>query len=190
MTSGQIFILIILIVMLGLIGAGAVLLFMRNRSIRLRARFGPEYDRAVRESGTRGKAEAELERLEKRVESYSIHPLSSSDQDRFQQAWRAIQARFVDDPAGAFAEADRLLAEAMFVRGYPMTDFDQQAAEISVDHGAVVQHYRAGHEIAVRQQQNRAITEELRQGMIHYRVLFVEIVGEPERVHKRAARMQ
>ena len=184
MTTGQI---IILIVVLVVIAGVAVLLFMRNRTKKLRVRFGTEYDRAVLESGSRLRAEAELERLAKRVEKYPIRPLSSAERDRFQQEWRSIQARFVDDPRGAFAQADQLLIEAMSARGYPMANFEQRAAEISVDHGSVVEHYRIGHNFAMRQEQNQATTEELRQGMIHYRALFEEIVGEPERLSSRAA---
>lgn len=185
MTSAQLVVLVVVVVVLV---AAAVLMFMRNRSKKLQERFGPEYDRAVRASGSRLKGEAELQKLEKRVGSYSIRPLSSADRDRFQQSWRSIQARFVDDPAGAFAQADDLLAEAMSARGYPMADFEQRAAEMSVDHGHVVENYRMGHAIALRQQQNQATTEELRQGMIHYRALFDELVGELEQPSARAAR--
>lgn len=185
MTSAQV---VILVVVIAVVLAAAVLMFMRNRSKKLQERFGPEYERSVRASGGRLKGEAELEKLEKRVGSYSIRPLSSANRDRFQQSWRSIQTKFVDDPAGAFAQADGLLAEAVSARGYPMADFEQRAAEISVDHGSVVEYYRMGHAIALRQQQNQATTEELRQGMIHYRALFDELVGEPEQPSARAAR--
>jgi hypothetical protein len=174
MTTGQ---LVVLIVVLVAVAAGAIIFFMRNRSGRLRSRFGPEYERAVDETGSRLKAEARLEKLEKRVEKYSLRPLSIAERDRFQQSWRSIQSTFVDDPSSAFAEADQLLMQVMSARGYPMGDFANRAEEISVDHASVVQNYRAGHDVALRHRQGGATTEELRQGMIHYRVLFDELTG-------------
>jgi hypothetical protein len=165
--------------------AVAALFVLRRRSAKLRARFGPEYDRVVAEKGSRFKAEAELESVEKRVKSYSLKPLSAVDRERFQQSWRTIQATFVDDPARALSEADQLLGTVMLARGYPPSDFENRAVEISVDHATVVEHYRAGHEIAVRHSQRQGTTEDLRKGMIHYRALFDELMGE-ERVPQRA----
>lgn len=169
--------------------AVAIVLVLRNRTRKLRGQFGPEYNRAVREKGSRYKAEAELERLEKRVRRYPLRPLSSADCDRFQQSWRTIQATFVDDPSRSISEADQLLGSVMTARGYPVSDFEQRAAEISVDHALVVQHYRAGHEIAMRHSQGKATTEDLRQAMIHYRALFEELMEGPERLRTRAAGM-
>lgn len=177
MTATQILILIIVI---AVVAGCAIWVLMRNRSKKLQTRFGPEYHRLVQQTGSKMKAEAELERLEKRVGHYAIHPLSTIDRDRFRQSWRSIQATFVDEPIRAFTQADELLGEVMSVRGYPTADFEQRAAELSVDHGDVVEHYRIAHEIAVRGEQSRTSTEELRQGMIHYRALFDELVGEPE----------
>jgi hypothetical protein len=151
---------------------------LRRRSANLRARFGPEYDRLVAESGNRFKAEAKLESVEKRVKSYSLKTLSAADRDRFQQAWRTIQATFVDDPGGALSDSDRLLGTVMSACGYPPSDFENRATEISVDHATVVEHYRAGHQIAVRHSQRQATTEDLRKAMIHYRALFDELMGE------------
>ncbi len=178
---------VIAVVAIIIVAAVAILIVLRNRTKKLQARFGPEYNRAVEQTGNRFKAEAKLQRLEKRVDKYPIRPLSPEDRDRFQQSWRSVQANFVDDPARAFAEADRLLGEVMLARGYPVSDFDQRAEEISVDHGTVVEHYRVGHDIALRQAQGQATTEELRQGMIHYRALFDELMAEPERLRTRAA---
>jgi hypothetical protein len=186
MTSTQIAVLVIIVVAFVTM---AIVLFLRNRTNRLRAQFGPEYNRALRETGNKYKAEAELERLEKRVRLYPLRPLSPVDRDRFQQSWRAIQATFVDDPGRALSEADQLLGAVMSARGYPVSDFERRAAEISVDHPVVVQHYRSGHDIAVRHSQNKATTEDLRQGMIDYRSLFEELMEEPERLHTRAAGM-
>jgi hypothetical protein len=185
MTSTQIAVLVVGVI--AVIGVAAVLL-LQNRTKKLRARFGPEYDRAVAKSGNRFKAEARLEKVEKRVSGYPLRPLTAADRDRFQQSWRAIQAKFVDDPARAFVEADQLLGSVMFARGYPPSDFENRAAEISVDHATVVEQYRAGHEIAVRHSQEQATTEDLRKGMVHYRALFDELMqNEPAPLRARAA---
>jgi hypothetical protein len=165
----------------------AILLFVRDRSRKLRSRFGPEYDRAVEEAGSRFRGEQRLEKLEKRVEKFSIHPLDPEAASRFRASWVAIQARFVDDPKSAVADADRLLAEVMTARGYPVSDFEQRAAEISVNHAAVVEHYRAGHDIALRHAQGKASTEDLRQAVIHYRTLFDDLLGESEAARFKTA---
>jgi len=184
MTSTQIAVLVVGVI--AVIALGAVLI-LQNRTKKLRARFGPEYDRAVAETGNKFKAEAQLEKVEKRVSSYPLKPLTGADRDRFQQSWRAIQAKFVDDPAGAFVEADQLLGAVMLARGYPPTDFENRATEISVDHGMVVEEYRAGHEIAIRHSQKQATTEDLRKGMVHYRALFDELMREePAPIRARA----
>jgi hypothetical protein len=175
MTSAQIAVIVVIVVALI---AAVVLIVLRNRTKKLRSQFGPEYDRAVAETGNRLEAEAALERVEKRVKRYPLRPLTPADRDRFQQSWRAIQAMFVDDPARAFLEADKLLSTAVLARGYPPTDFENRAAEISVDHAAMVEHYRAGHEIALRHAQRLASTEDLRKGMVHYRALFDELIEE------------
>src|ERR1700748_2815861 len=142
MTSTQIALLVIVVI--AAVAVAAVLI-LQNRTKQLRARFGPEYDRAVAETGNKLKAEAQLEKVEKRVSQYPLRPLSSADRDRFQQSWRAVQAKFGDDPAGAFVEADQLLGAVMLARGYPPTDFANRATEISVDHGMVGPEVRAGH---------------------------------------------
>jgi hypothetical protein len=167
--------------------AVAIVLFLRNRSEKLRARFGPEYNRVVEETGSRYKAEVELGKLEKRVAHYPLRPLSSADRDRFQQSWRTIQAMFVDDPGKALSEGNQLLGEVMSARGYPVSDFEHRAAEMAVDHAIVVQHYRAGHEIFVRQSQGKATTEDLRQAMVHYRALFDELMEGQLPLRARAA---
>ena len=165
----------------------AVVFYVTNRSKRLRSKFGPEYNRAVQETGSKYRAESKLEKLEKRVEKLSIQPLSPDAADRFRDSWRAIQAEFVDDPKTALKDADRLLAEVMTARGYPVSDFDERAAEISVNHPLVVEHYRAGHEIALRHAQGQASTEDMRQAMIHYRTLFDDLLGIPETARAQAA---
>ncbi len=177
----------IAIVAIIIVAAIATLVFLRSRTKRLQTRFGPEYNRTVEETGNRYKAEAKLQQLEKRVERYPIRPLSLAERDRFQQSWRAVQAEFVDDPIRALTEADQILGQAMSACGYPMSDFEQRAQEISVDHAIVVEHYRSGHDIVVRQSQGKATTEELRQAMINYRALFDELMGEPARLRTRTA---
>jgi len=175
MTPSQIAVTIIVLVVLI---AVAIAFVLRSRTKRLRAQFGPEYDRTVAETGNRLKAEAELERVEKRVRRYSLRALSLADRNRFQASWRAVQANFVDDPARALSDADQLLGAVMLARGYPPSDFENRATEIAVDHAMVVEHFRAGHEIVVRHSQSQATTEDLRKAMVHYRALFEELMQE------------
>jgi hypothetical protein len=152
--------------------------FSRRRSEKLRERFGPEYERSVKESGDRRRAEEQLEKRAERVEKFHLRPIPPEDRARFTQEWDRVQAHFVDAPAGAVAEADQLLGDIMATCGYPMGDFEQRAADISVDHPVVTQNYRAAHEIAVRQASGQATTEDLRRAMIHYRALFEDLVNE------------
>jgi len=172
----------IIAVVVVVIAVIATLLFRRKgRTERLRGKFGEaEYARAVKEGGTRRRAEAGLDERTQRVEGFHIQPLAPGDRARFVDSWRGIQARFVDGPAGAVAEADRLLGDVMSTRGYPVSDFEQRTADISVDYPRVVEDYRTAHGIALRHAQGQASTEDLRQAMIHYRTLFVELVSEPE----------
>lgn len=150
--------------------------FMRNRRTEnLRRRFGPEYERTVQEIGPR-RAESKLREREKRVEKFLIRPLSVSERQHFLAEWRAVQSRFVDDPRGAAEDADALVNKVMQSRGYPMSDFEQRAADISVDHPRVVETYRAAHEIALRQKRGQASTEDLRSALIYYRSLFDELL--------------
>src|SRR5438093_2829257 len=152
---------VVLIVVIALVAAA-------NRRRRLQSRFGPEYDRAVAESGKRG-ASSELRQREKRRQELDIQPLSPAARERYAQHWQAIQARFVDKPGDAVREADVLVAGVMRDRGYPMENFEQQSADISVDHPRVVDNYRAGHAISMASDQEQATTEDLRQAMVHYR---------------------
>lgn len=150
----------------------------RKRTRALADRFGPEYERTVAEIGKRGRAEAELLARQKRVEGLKIHPLTTADRDRFADLWMKAQAHFVDSPPAAVAEADALVVEVMNRRGYPMADFEQRAADISVDHPKVVQEYRAARAIAERNRTNSASTEDLRQAVIHYRALFEDLLEQ------------
>ena len=172
-----------------LVVAGIVAWFSlrKRRTEKLRAQFGAEYDRAVKEDGGRRHAEAGLKERTARVESLNIRPLTAGDRARFVESWSRVQARFVDGPGGAVTEADQLLRDVMSTRGYPVSDFEQRAADISVDHPLVMENYRTAHAIAVRQTQGQANTEDLRQAMIHYRTLFDELLGEPELTGEKAA---
>jgi hypothetical protein len=172
-----------------LVVAGIVAWFSlrKRRTEKLRAQFGAEYDRAVKEDGGRRHAEAGLKERTARVESLNIRPLAAGDRARFVESWSRVQARFVDGPGGAVTEADQLLRDVMSTRGYPVSDFEQRAADISVDHPLVMENYRTAHAIAVGQTQGQANTEDLRQAMIHYRTLFDELVGEPELTVGKAA---
>jgi hypothetical protein len=152
----------------------------RMESTRLRQRFGPEYDRTVGELGGRGKAESELKAREERIEHLTITPLAPADAARFSEAWNALQGRFVDNPKGVVIQADQLVRELMLKRGYPMGDFERRAADISVDHPIVVEHYRAAQAIAVRDERGEADTEELRKAVVHYRVLFDDMLEVKE----------
>jgi HAMP domain-containing protein len=160
----------------------------KRRTEKLRSQFGrAEYDRTVKEDGSRRHAEAGLNERTARVESLNIRPLAEGDRSRFVESWRRVEARFVDGPGGAVTEADQLLGDVMTTRGYPVSDFEQRAADISVDHPLVLENYRTAHAIAFRQTKGQANTEDLRQAMIHYRTLFEELVGEPELARAKTA---
>jgi hypothetical protein len=182
--------IIVAIAVVAVIAVAAYLWASRRRSEHLREKFGPEYDHAVEEAGGRSKAEAELAKREKRVEKLDIRPLSPSARVGFIERWKEVQARFVDDPPRAVAFADALLAEVMSARGYPVDDFEQRAGDISVDHPGVVEHYRSGHDIAMRHARGEASTEDLRRAMIDYRALFEELVNEDVSAEREAEAAQ
>src|SRR5580700_4691785 len=180
--------LIVLAAVVILIIAGAAWLYMRKRrntTAVLRKKFGPEYDRAVLVHGAGRKAEAKLEDREKRVEKLNIRDLDPIEHERFSTRWESVQSRFVDSPKGAVTEADDLVSSVMKARGYPVSDFDQRAADISVDHPRVVDNYRSAHEIALRVGKDQATTEDLRTAMIHYRSLFEELVQVPTVIERK-----
>ncbi len=171
------------------IAAVLVWLYVRNRrrtTAGLRQKFGSEYDRAVLTHGSGRKAESKLEDREKRVEKLKIRDLDTTERERYSKKWESVQSRFVDSPKGAVTEADDLVSSVMEARGYPVTAFDQSAADISVDHPRVVENYRSAHEIALRLRKDQATTEDLRTAMIHYRSLFEELVQVSTTVDKKA----
>jgi len=171
-TEMTILIVVVALVLLGVMWFAG----RRQRSANLRERFGEEYDHTVDEVGDRRQAESELEARRKRVEQLDIHPLSGQDQERFAKEWKSTQARFVDDPSAAIHDADRLVGELMQTRGYPVGDFEQRAADVSVNHPNVVTNYRAAHNISLDNDRGGASTEDLRQGMVHYKELFEELL--------------
>ena len=180
--------LLIAVAVLVVGGIAFLLIFRERRTKRLRTQFGgAEYDRALAGGGGRRHAEARLDGRNDRIESLHIQPLAPGDRARFSESWRSVQGRFVDSPGGAVTDADQLLRDVMSTRGYPVADFEQRAADVSVDHPLVIDNYRKAHEIAVRQGLGHASTEDLRQAMIHFRTLFEDLVAEPQLVHARAA---
>ncbi|HVP45315.1 MAG TPA: hypothetical protein VMT32_01985 [Bryobacteraceae bacterium] len=168
--------LIALIVAVLAIALAVWALLQREKTRKLKRTFGPEYDRVMEQERSSRRAEAVLEKRQKRVEKYHIRPLSSEECDRFGAKWRVAQEHFVDNPREALAEADALITEAMRMRGYPMSDFDQRAADLSVDHPHVIEDYWIAHEIAMRDAKGPAATEDQRRAMQHYRSLFEHVI--------------
>jgi hypothetical protein len=168
--------IVAIVVLVAIVVAVAWWSSQRRRTDRLRERFGPEYERTVESADSRRRAEAELEARQERIEALDIRTLSGPDRARFGERWRVVQALFVDDPPTAVEQADTLIGEVMRARGYPVGDFEQRAADISVDHPQVVDHYRTAHQIAERRVTGDVDTEHLRQAFVHYRALFAELL--------------
>lgn len=166
---------VVVLVIVGLLLASSF--SSRNRSKRLQDRFGTEYDRTVETLGNKKKAQTELDERQKHVAGLNIKPLSAADRERYQANWAAIQSKFVDEPGQAIGNADRLIMEVMQIRAYPVSDFEQRAADISVSYPALVSNYRGAREIALKNEKQEANTEDLRQALIHYRSLFEELLG-------------
>jgi hypothetical protein len=166
----------------------------KDRTAKLKARFGPEYDRTLKGEGDRRAAEKELREREERRSTLDIRPLDPAARERYSQSWTETQARFVDDPTRAIKEADALVTLVMRDRGYPVEDFEQRAADVSVDHPHVVRNYRAANKIATANERGDSSTEDLRQAMVHYRELFEELLngrhadsrGEESATHPRS----
>lgn len=181
--------LVITVVVVLAIAALAVWLVMRRRRTeQLRGQFGPEYDRTVRQVGDARRAEAVLEERQEKVAAFRVRVLTGDEVARYREAWRRVQARFVDEPRAAVADADRIIADVMHTRGYPTADFAARTEHLSVDHAKTVEHYRTAHEIVRREGQGEAGTEDLRQAMVHFRALFDDLVGAEDvgPVRKRA----
>jgi hypothetical protein len=181
-------IVVVLVVLIAAVAIGAWFFYQQRRRAELRQQFGPEYDRTVADYGERERAEKALSARAERVAELHIRTLSPADSARYNDAWRQVQTRFVDDPERSIGDADRLCGEVMQARGYPMADFEQRAADISVDHPQVVEHYRAAHAIAAKAKRGDASTEELRQAMVHYRTLIDDLIETREPAHKERSR--
>jgi hypothetical protein len=164
--------LVVAIVILGIL----ISALRTRRSRSLRDRFGREYDRTVDKAGGRREAEQELRKREQRHDELELGPLSADARERYLRQWQVTQGRFVDDPTGAVSEADNLVQQVMRDRGYPVDDFEQRAADISVEHPEVVEKYRTANGIARASERGEASTEDLRHSVRHYRALFVELL--------------
>lgn len=165
-----------LVVLAILVIVALAIVAMQRRKAALRHRFGSEYDRAVQEKGSERQAQSMLEERAKRVEKFHIRRLEPVERDQYASEWWRVQSRFVDDPRGAVVEADETVASLMGAMGFPMADFEQRAADLSVDHAHVIDNYRAAHDIAIRHRKGQASTEDLRQAMIYYRSLFDDLL--------------
>jgi FtsZ-interacting cell division protein ZipA len=188
MNQNQAVILVVVVVTIVALAAVLFVASRKRRSMKLQQRFGPEYDRVLKQEGDARKAEGVLEFREKRREKFRLKPLSAADRTSFGVRWKEVQSRFVDDPRGAVTVADSLVTDVMQNRGYPIGEFEQRAADISVDYPVVVENYRAAHQIAVRHSSGQASTEDLRQAMVHYRTLFQELLGERHVEERRSER--
>lgn len=171
-------IVVLIVVVLVLLAVIAYVVAQQRKRSQLRSRFGPEYDRAVETSGGRRDAERDLAERAERRRQLDIRPLPEQERRAFADRWRQTQEDFVDRPSTAVREADRLVAEVMGRRGYPVGDFDQQARDVSVDHADVVEEYRAAHDISQLNDRDQASTEQLRQAMVHYRSLFSDLLHD------------
>lgn len=169
--------IIVLIVVIAIVVA-IVVRERRRKTARLRNLFGSEYDRAVTQHGSERSAEAQLAAREERVQHFHIHDLAPTERERFVNEWQSVQARFVDHPRGSVVEADELVSSLMQARGYPMADFEQRAADVSVNYPRVVEYYRSAHAVALRLAGDEISTEDLRAAMLQYRVLFEELLHE------------
>jgi hypothetical protein len=154
--------------------------YRRASSQRLKKQFGPEYDQTVTKLQSKQRAEAELRDREKRVSKYNIVSLPRAERARYQETWISIQGRFVDQPKAAVAEADSLVQEVMQKCGYPVANFEQSVADLSVEHPHVVENYRAAGRIAQQSRHGTADTEELRQALVYYRALFDDLLEDHE----------
>jgi hypothetical protein len=169
---------LIVVAALAIVAVVTVKALRDHRSKTLRERFGPEYDRTLEGGESKKDAEAELAARAERRDKLEIRPLPTAARDRYLGEWQSVQARFVDDPEGAVRDADMLIQSVMRDRGYPMDDFEQRAADVSVDHPQVVENYRQGHKLARASALGEGTTEDLRQAMQHYRSLFDELVEQ------------
>lgn len=186
LTPTEIFVGIVALVGLALIVVALVMRAARRRHEHLVQRFGPEYERVVDEVGSEKRADRELLEREKRVQRFKVHPLRERERATFLERWNDVQARFFDDPVAAVRQAEDVIKAVMDATGYELEDFEQRVADLSVDHAAVVQHYRAARALVAANlavapgTPGRPDVDELRQAVVHYRALFMDMVSEPE----------
>jgi hypothetical protein len=164
------------VILVALVVIVALSMNRRRRTERLKKHFGPEYERAVGEAGDQGAAEKELIARQRKRQKLDIVALAPESRTRYVESWRAVQTAFVDNPSTSVGDADRLVTLVMRERGYPIDDFDQRAADISVDHPDVVEHYRAAHVLHLAQEQGDIGTEAQREAFVHYRALFEKLL--------------
>jgi hypothetical protein len=169
-------VVIIIIAVIVVLGLVAFLVRQEMQRRRLREKFGPEYERTLEDQESPRAADRELATREKRHKDLNIKPLSPSAQERFTQQWSLIQAQFVDKPADAVEEADRVLVLLMAERGYPTEGYEQQLSDLSVEHSSTLKHYRAAHETMAGHEATQASTEELRDAMVRYRTVFEDLL--------------
>lgn len=148
-----------------------------KRRSRLQARFGPEYDRVVRERQSRRTAEAELAARERRVRKLRLRDLPGDARDSYGVQWIEVQERFVDEPSAAIADAQALVETVMRDRGYPLAEFQETVADLSVAHARTLDHFRAAYDVSQRAAKGNVATEELRIALLRYRELFSELLG-------------
>jgi hypothetical protein len=182
----------IILVVVALLIVAAIVINRKRKSTHLKEQFGPEYDRAVKQQGDPRRAETILMEREKRVEKFSLRPLTPVDRERYAAEWATVQRKFVDDPSMAVNQADRLVNTVLAARGYPMADFEQRSADISVNYPSLVENYRSARDVTARHNQGQSSTEDLRQAMVYFRSLFDELLEtpKPQRVgetHERLA---
>ncbi len=171
------YLIIAVVLALLIVGSLLAVVFSRRKRVQhFQKRLGPEFDHVVQAAGNENKALAELDERRKRVEALDIRGLTYDERARYMADWTAVQAKFVDLPGQAIVDADRLITEVMILRHYPVADFEQRVADISVNYSQLANHYRLAHEIANKNALGQATTEELRQAMIHYRLLFEELL--------------
>jgi len=171
---------VLIAVAIEFIGLAIWLNYRKKWPERLQDRFGPEYNRTVEDRISQTEAESELTAHQRRVEPLDIVPLTVPEAGRSIRSWYGLQGRFINNPQNVVAQADQLVREVMQRRGYPMEDFERRAADISVDHPAVVHNYRAAQAIAARADRGQATIEDLRQAVVYYRALFDELLEAKE----------
>ncbi|WP_206793575.1 hypothetical protein [Amycolatopsis sp. MtRt-6] len=179
-------IVLIVVVAVAVLGAVIWLVTQEMQRKRLQQRFGPEYDRTVAEKDSPRAAQRELAERERRHKELDIRPLSASARERYAREWAQVQEKFVDQPAAAVGDAERLLNSLMAERGYPTEGYEQQLADLSVRHAKTLEHYRAAH--TTQQKRDGASTEDLRDAMVRYRTVFEDLLtdgADEKRDHDR-----